>query len=369
MTKYAYIDRKRHLFNLMESRIDHWFSEIRYYPFGMVMPNRNWLAGGSDEYGFGFSGHEKILEVHDNTNYYDLGARFYDGRIARTLSIDPETDLYPHVSPFAYVLNNPVNAVDPDGRLVIFINGLRLWKGAADQEPIMGGGGIYNEQTAGALRDYWKIKSNAFGRNVDIAESFMQRIGDRNAYFTSGSSTWDSEANPGWFRKNVLGIRSRYDEGVSKANKFHKMVKKGKITLEDGETIKIVTHSQGGAHGEGMANRLIELGYTVEVIYNITPHQPTDMSNPGKVRGVQYSHPGDAISSDDPWWLTNGGSEFGKIKGITEFDGRDIMGGEGQPACEGPNGNRCGHNVTDNDFIFSIPQGKPGYVAPRKDKL
>lgn len=27
----------------------------------------------------------------------------------------------------------------------------------------------------------------------------------------------------------------------------------------------------------------------------------------------------------------------------------DIMGGNGQPPCGGPAGNRCGHNVTDND--------------------
>jgi len=36
---------------------------------------------------------------------------------------------------------------------------------------------------------------------------------------------------------------------------------------------------------------------------------------------------------------------------------------------EGPFGNRGGHNVVDNDFIFYIPEGEEGYVAPRKDKI
>lgn len=65
--------------------------------------------------------------------------------------------------------------------------------------------------------------------------------------------------------------------------------------------------------------------------------------------GNPYSHLGDPVASDDPWWLSNGGTEYGKIKGIDKFFGGDIMGGEGQPPCGGAAGNRCGHNVTDND--------------------
>ena len=47
-------------------------------------------------------------------------------------------------------------------------------------------------------------------------------------------------------------------------------------------------------------------------------------------------------------FYSNGGSSFGRIKGITYFDGKDIMGGEGQPPAGGALGNRGGHNVTDN---------------------
>jgi len=66
--------------------------------------------------------------------------------------------------------------------------------------------------------------------------------------------------------------------------------------------------------------------------------------------------------------MPNGKSKFGKIKGVDEFDDRHIIGGEGQPKATGALGNRNGHNVTDNMFIFSIPEGQKGYVAPRQDK-
>jgi hypothetical protein len=69
-------------------------------------------------------------------------------------------------------------------------------------------------------------------------------------------------------------------------------------------------------------------------------------------------------------------SEFKKIAGITEFDGRDIMKPQeffpttkpGEVASTGQLGNRGGHNVTDNGFILDIPAGQQGYIEPRKDK-
>ncbi|MCE2504176.1 MAG: hypothetical protein J4G05_09000 [Chlorobi bacterium] len=345
----------------------------------MAQPDRH---GNTEGYRYGFNGKEMDNEVKENPttgtsgvgNSYDMGARLYDPRLGRTPTIDPEAKLYPSVSPYAYVLNTPIQAIDPDGRLVLFINGLRPRIAAADQVWFLGGGRIYDEKNAGDLRGYWRSGRNTFGKRVDMAERFMERIGDRNAYFTSGSSSWDSQAKVSWLERNILGIRSRYHEGVTKANEFDRMVQKGEITLEDEETIKIITHSQGGAHGAGMAERLMELGYAVEVIYNITPHQPTDISHPDGVRGVQYSHPSDALSSDYPLWLRlfNGGSEFGEMINITEFRGEDIMGpGTINPDVmpEGPTGNRGGHNVYDNDYIFDeIKPGQRGYVEPRKDK-
>jgi RHS repeat-associated protein len=52
---------------------------------------------------------------------YDFGARMYDPRVGRWLSTDPLEDKYPGISPFTYVANMPVIAIDPDGERVIII--------------------------------------------------------------------------------------------------------------------------------------------------------------------------------------------------------------------------------------------------------
>lgn len=45
----------------------------------------------------------------------------------------------------------------------------------------------------------------------------------------------------------------------------------------------------------------------------------------------------------------------------------EAMRGKKIEEAEGSSGNRGGHNVNDNTFIFDIPAGQPGYASPRKD--
>ncbi len=340
-----------------------------YYPFGMVMPGRKYEP--TSGYRYGFNGKEKDNEVKGENNQLDFGNRVYDPRLGHWLSVDPEAKRYPGYSPYNYALNTPISAVDPDGRLIIFIGGLRLWVGQGDQK---GDGyktsnsyqGIYNYD----IYNYWSDDKNSFGRKADIAGGFKNRLGDNNAWYTSGSSTWRSQP------------KKRIEQGKKKAEEFHAMVQSGQIKLEKDETIKIVSHSQGGAHSVGFAQQLMSYKnkdgtpmYKVEVMYYITPHQPNKFSHVAGVKGVQYSHPLDAVSSDDPFWLPNGGSKFAMLEGITEFDGRDLMYHSnwltikepGQVECTGASGNRGGHNVEDNDFIFDILKGDQGYIEPRKD--
>lgn len=290
-----------------------------------------------------FNLEDKFVLFLDETDSIISKTKIQPNQLLRWLSVDPLADKYPSLSPYNFVANTPINAIDPDGRYIIFINGLRLAKGNADQQKWIGGGRIHTTD----VYDYWRTpqnETNSFGRNVDLVQYFQTKYDDTNIGFTSGSSHWNSQAS------------QRRNEGVAKAETFHKMVQAGDITLKMDETIKIISHSQGGAHAAGYAEQLMSYKdangnsiYNVEVIEYITPHQPTDITHPNGPLGIQYSHPSDAVSSKAPWWMPNGGSEYGKINGIDQFYGGDIMGGKGQPSLGGATGNRNGHNVTDND--------------------
>lgn len=54
---------------------------------------------------------------------YDYGARMYDAQISRWSKTDNRVETYQNITPCAYVANQPTNAIDKDGNLIIFING------------------------------------------------------------------------------------------------------------------------------------------------------------------------------------------------------------------------------------------------------
>ncbi|MBO7467655.1 MAG: RHS repeat-associated core domain-containing protein [Bacteroidaceae bacterium] len=58
----------------------------------------------------------KELDRMYGYDLYDFGARNYDPAIARFTGMDPLSEKYYHLSPYAYCANNPVNYIDPDGR-------------------------------------------------------------------------------------------------------------------------------------------------------------------------------------------------------------------------------------------------------------
>jgi len=81
-----------------------------YYPFGESMPNRSLTSSADSRYQY--TGKEHDVE----TQYDYFGARYYDSRIGRWLSVDPLASKYPGWSPYNYTVNNPLRFVDPYGR-------------------------------------------------------------------------------------------------------------------------------------------------------------------------------------------------------------------------------------------------------------
>jgi len=67
------------------------------------------------EYRFGFNGKEQDNGIKGSGNSYDFGARIYDSRLGRFLSIDPKEATYPWQSPYVFAANNPILLIDENG--------------------------------------------------------------------------------------------------------------------------------------------------------------------------------------------------------------------------------------------------------------
>lgn len=70
-----------------------------------------------DLYKYKYNGKEWQDEI--GLNVYDYGFRYYMPDIGRWGQIDPLAEIYHTDTPFAYVLNNPLSYIDPDGRRLI----------------------------------------------------------------------------------------------------------------------------------------------------------------------------------------------------------------------------------------------------------
>jgi RHS repeat-associated protein len=71
-------------------------------------------------YRFGFNGKENDNEVKGTGNSVDFGARIYDSRLGRWLSLDPYSKKYPDLSPYVGFENSPTSIVDPGGDTTVY---------------------------------------------------------------------------------------------------------------------------------------------------------------------------------------------------------------------------------------------------------
>lgn len=85
-----------------------------YYPYGLEWGYEH--KDNSAEYRYKFNGKED--QGMFGVDYLDYGARLYDPYIGVWISPDPLSRKYPNISPYVFCNSNPVNFVDPDGKIV-----------------------------------------------------------------------------------------------------------------------------------------------------------------------------------------------------------------------------------------------------------
>src|SRR3990167_893818 len=103
---------------------DHWKADVLsaqdYYPFGSLMPGRNF---SSNSYRFGFNGYEMDNEMRGKVGAdYDFDGYGLDVLLGRRKSPDPMFKGYPYLSPYAVFQNNPLYFIDKNGEFTIDVH-------------------------------------------------------------------------------------------------------------------------------------------------------------------------------------------------------------------------------------------------------
>lgn len=259
----------------------------------------------------------------------------YMSEIGRWGVIDAFADKYEGTSSYTYAMNDPVSAIDPDGNLVIFVNGFMIdqWFGGGQNIPIVTRNGMVIENKLppytpersferwgptyhGQRFSYWGnelIRGKPYSPNGGVGGLFSQIYNDYNTLFISATADNTSQAG------------ERFAEGANAARDLIVQMGDGSVKLKDGETIKIIGHSQGAAFAAGMVSVLAKhskYSSMLEVAHYISPHQPEAIKHEASVLGYQWSTKSDLVSSVEVGNLLlqilSGGSKYNKIDGIEQ---------------------------------------------------
>ena len=288
-----------------------------YYPFGS-----RWDDGLLSDNRYRYNGKE--AQAFLNNPYLDYGARQYDSDGAVWLGTDQLSELYYHIGSYAYCANNPINAIDADGRLIIFVGGFEPNRSVTSA--IIGTMMLSNSlpsqmksvmmASAAPNRDFSKKDYYDWG---SVNELYIDTYNDQNALYTQGRTTL-----PGG------SASKRYNMGLEAGRKLVQQILAGEVELTDDETIKLVGHSQGAAYAAGIAQALIDAGYQDRIgfVDYIAAHQPSGFSHPQGVLGRQFGSTRDFLSSKGKKKINNIKDENYHTDGFGSPSGHSITGKE-----------------------------------------
>ena len=247
------------------------------HSFGMLMKERTFSSG---DYRFSFNGKEKTDEINGEGNEMDFGARIYDGRLGRWMSVDPKASSFPWQSPYAAFDNNPILKNDPTGesgevtineqsKTITVTSNLTLYGGAASA--------ALAKSTAKDIQDKW----NAAGGKVKIdgVEYKVQFsvTGSYDENLTAGDISKNKDIKNNYIRveETVAGNISYMDDAGSNTGYYllNNIKSDGSTTEghEFGHGYGLEHPEDGDLRGEGQPGIMAARGTLVDGQYQYNP--------------------------------------------------------------------------------------------------
>lgn len=204
--------------------------------------------------------------------------------VFRFLGTDPMEQSYPSMGPYTFVANTPINALDPDGRLIIFVNGYHtspllptiIPPYSAFLNPLIKSINDYTAVNVGFFdkKGYW---DQAF---ISAAQDFFK---DNHAQYMDGSG-------------DVLSSgQDRFNSGYDYAKKhFDEIV--SEIMDENGvqkEVVTIVSQSMGAAYSEGVVKYLEERKIKVSTVVHLSAVNTGDFKASKNPLTIQLNYEND----------------------------------------------------------------------------
>jgi RHS repeat-associated protein len=256
-------------------------SATDYYAFGSPMPGRNFNNGS---YRYGFNGKEKDDEVKGGGNSLDFGARMYDSRLGRFLSVDPLAKSFAWNSPYTYAENDVIRCIDLDGlEKVVVFGGADLMNTGLSKTTI---------QTAADIQKF--SDDNKLGYDVKTFNVAPWNPSQGTAF------TWIKDN----YKKGESIIIYGYSMGGVAANQLAKMLKTEGITVN----LLVPVDAAFGPMGQPL-----NISDNVETVFNIYQTEASPI--------FSHGYPAAPIAGNDKTTILND-NMTGKTTGV----GKDAHG-------------------------------------------
>lgn len=166
-------------------------------------------------YRFGFNSMEKDDQTYGEGNAYDFGARIYDARLGRFLSVDPLASSFSWQTPYCGLDNNPIFLIDPTGMGTTSTHTDKNGKVVAVYND--GDKGVYKHDNINSA-DLGKMSLAKFGDGVtrvgetEYWDEFAQHnangeiVGDKNGNFANTHARINFNRSADVFMAGVIGL-------------------------------------------------------------------------------------------------------------------------------------------------------------------